>query len=214
MFPSKDLLQTFAPQTPVPHCETISAHIAPDFFILWEEYEKEQQQITEIPYWAAVWPGAKSLASYILKNPSLVNGKKILDFGSGSGVVSIAASRAGALSVIANDIDPVAQHIANQNFSANDVDVITSTDNLLTSDKNDYFDLILVCDMFYERSTAASTYNFLFRQKNSGAQIIIADGTRPFTPREDLEPLLTETLPVNHTLEGMTHRTVTLFRML
>jgi predicted nicotinamide N-methyase len=67
IYPSDLLLSNFAPMIPVPHCESIMAHIAPDFFKLWDTYEKEQGHVSEIPYWAAVWPGAKSLASYILK---------------------------------------------------------------------------------------------------------------------------------------------------
>ena len=212
-FPTELLLAELAPQTPVPHCESIVAHIAPDFFALWDAYEKEQQKITEIPYWAAVWPGAKSLASYLLKNPALVSGKTILDFGSGSGVVSIASVLAGAGTVVANDIDPIAQYVALRNFNANKVSVVTTSENLLTVDNNVHYDLILVCDMFYERSTAKPLHEYLKKRISKGSQVIIADGTRPFTPHEDLHVILSETIVVNQALEGMAKRNVTLFQM-
>jgi predicted nicotinamide N-methyase len=211
--PTFDLLESFAPLSPVPHCESLKAHIAPDFFKLWENYEKEQDRITEIPYWAAVWPGAKSLAAHILKNPDLVKDKTILDFGSGSGVGSIAAIKAGAKKVIANDIDSIAQYVANLNFAANEVEIETSCENLLSSDNDLFYDLILVSDMFYERSTAKPLHNFLKKCIYKGSKVLIADGTRLFTPRENLQEILTETIPVNKELEGMKERKVSLFFM-
>lgn len=213
IYPSINLLSSFAPLAHVPHCESIRAHIAPDFFKLWEDFEEEQGQITEIPYWAAVWPGAKSLAAYILKNPDLVKGKTILDFGSGSGVGSIASIKAGAKHVIANDIDSIAQFVAKLNFSANNVEIETSCDNLLTSDNDNQYDLILVSDMFYERSTAKPLHNFLKKCIGKRSQVLIADGTRPFTPRDDCKEILNEVIPVNKELEGMAERRVSLFMM-
>jgi len=212
-FPSELLLQSFAPITPVPCCELICAHIAPDFFTLWEEYEKEVMHETGIPYWAAVWPGAKSLARYLLRNSDLITGKKILDFGSGSGVVSIASCKSGALEVVANDIDPVAQFVASRNFTENNVSVRMTNDNMLVSDTEEHFDVVLVCDMFYERSTAAPLYAFLKNRIRKGSRVIIADGTRPFTPRENLQELYSEVILVNQALEGMQDRTVTVFEM-
>jgi predicted nicotinamide N-methyase len=212
-FPSELLLQSFAPITPVPCCESIRVHIAPDFFTLWEEYEKEVQHETGIPYWAAVWPGAKSLARYILRNKELIAGKKILDFGSGSGVVSIASCKSCAAEVVANDIDPVAQFVASRNFSENNVSVRMTRDNMLVNETYEYFDVVLVCDMFYERSTAEPLHAFLKKSMQKGARVIIADGTRPFTPRENLQPLYSEVITVNHALEGMKDRTVTVFEL-
>jgi predicted nicotinamide N-methyase len=214
IYPSTTLLSSFAPLTHVPRCESIYAHIAPDFFKLWEKFEQEQGHTTEIPYWAAVWPGAKSLAAYILKNPDLVKDKIVLDFGSGSGVGSIAAVKAGAKHIIANDIDSTAQFVAKLNFSANNVDVETSCHNLLTCENDNHYDLILVSDMFYERSTAKHLHDFLKKHINTGSQILIADGTRPFTPREDLHEILNEVIPVNKELEGMAERRVSLFMMI
>lgn len=213
LYPSDKILNTYAPLVPVPDCKTIYSHIAPDFFLFWEEFEKEQNRETDIPYWAAVWPGAKLLATYILQNPSIVKNKKILDFGSGSGVVSIAASKAGALHITANDIDYTAQYVAKKNFMANNANVNTSVDNMLINNKIEKFDVVFASDMFYERSTAKPTYDFMKKQIEFGALVIIADGTRPFTPRECMHPLLTKTLSVNNALEGMPERTVTLFMM-
>lgn len=212
-YPSEQLLQTFSPLTPVPHCESIKAHIAPDFFMLWEEYEKERGCITEIPYWAAIWPGAKSLAAYILRNPSLVMGKRVLDFGAGSGVGSIAAAMSGASEIMANDIDQIALYIAQKNFKANSVCIKTDSTNLLTASNSAFYDLILVCDMFYERSTAQPLHEFLLKSVKRGSEVLIADGTRPFTPRKDLNLIMSEDIEVNKELEGIAVRRVNLLMM-
>jgi len=61
------------------------------------------------PYsWQCFWPGGQGLARYILDNPKVVCGKRVLEVGSGCGAVSIACALTGAAEVVANDIDPVA----------------------------------------------------------------------------------------------------------
>jgi len=60
------------------------------------------------PYWAVPWVGGQGVARYILDNPEVVRGRSVLDVGSGCGVAALAAARAGAARVCANDIDPLA----------------------------------------------------------------------------------------------------------
>ena len=60
------------------------------------------------PYWAVPWVGGQGVARYILDDPDVVRGKRVLDVGSGCGVAALAAARAGAVSVTANDVDPLA----------------------------------------------------------------------------------------------------------
>jgi predicted nicotinamide N-methyase len=214
IYPSEKLLETLAPLVPVPYCEAIVSHIAPDFFKLWDEYEKEQKCVTDVPYWAAVWPGAKLLAAYFLKNPTVVTNKKVLDFGCGSGAGAIAAMKAGAKEVLAIDIDKCALYMTQRNARANDVVVEISDENLLVDNKVVDCEMVIVSDMFYERATAKALHEFLKRSIKNGAEIIIADGTRPFTPREDLQEILCEIIPVNKALEGIEQRKVHLFRMI
>ncbi|WP_292247577.1 methyltransferase, partial [Mesorhizobium sp.] len=56
-------------------------------------------------YWAYAWAGGTVLARYILDRPQTVAGRRVLDLGAGSGLVGIAAAKAGARAVIAAEID-------------------------------------------------------------------------------------------------------------
>ena len=89
------------------------------------------------PYWAFSWGGGLGLARYVLDHPDVVAGKAVLDLGTGSGLVAIAAAMAGAKSVLASDIDPYAIASARVNSDENQVTINTMTGNLLASDPPD-----------------------------------------------------------------------------
>ena len=74
------------------------------------------------PWWVFLWPGSQALSrlafrlyfsakllivsnSYLLDNGSFVRERRVLDVGCGCGASAIAAKLAGAINVIANDID-------------------------------------------------------------------------------------------------------------
>ncbi|HEX2957220.1 MAG TPA: 50S ribosomal protein L11 methyltransferase [Chitinispirillaceae bacterium] len=206
------LLQAILLPRKVKHCESINAHQALNFFDFWEALEKDLGKEC-IPFWGAVWPGAKSLARYIIDHKYLVSNKTVLDFGCGSGIVSIASALLGARKVIANDFDPVALYIAKKNFQINGVNVQTESENLLNHNPATVFDLIFVVDMFYERSTSDLLMNFLFRQIESGAEVIIADGNRPFAPQTRTVQLFKEDIEVDMELEGVSFRTVRIMKL-
>src|SRR5262245_42802607 len=90
-----------------PHVPEIRLHLADEAHELWDKTEAELEQIgLPPPFWAFAWAGGQGLARYILDHPEAVRGKRVLDFAAGSGLVGIAAAKAGALSVLAADIDP------------------------------------------------------------------------------------------------------------
>src|SRR5215467_7887078 len=75
----------------------IKLHLATEVVPLWRLTEEElQAQGIPPPYWAFAWAGGQALARYILDHRDLVAGSAVLDFGSGSGLVAIAATLAGA----------------------------------------------------------------------------------------------------------------------
>ncbi|MBN1758813.1 MAG: 50S ribosomal protein L11 methyltransferase [Chitinispirillaceae bacterium] len=208
----ESLLSEFAPLLPVGSTGII-AHQAPDFFALWEAIEHHSGHPCSVPFWAAVWPGARLLSDYIFQKPELVSGKSVLDFGAGGAVAAIAAVRAGALEATANDIDPIACQIAAANATANGTPLTVDSRDLLNAGNTPDFGVIILSDMFYQKSLNARLHNFLMNQRTRGTQVIIADGNRPFTPRKGIEVLTTGRLPVDKTIEGCDARDVTIFRM-
>jgi predicted nicotinamide N-methyase len=99
-------------------------------------------------YWMFCWASGQVLAHYLLDHPDLVRGKRVLDFGCGSGVVAIAAAKAGAAEVVACDIDPLALQASRYNAAINGVHLTLSDDfDAVTG----YLDVIVVADVLYDR---------------------------------------------------------------
>ena len=189
------------------------SHQARDVFNLWNVWEDECGHECGIPYWAVVWPGAAVLADFILRNTDLFCNKTVLELGCGGAVAVIAAAQAGAGHVIANDIDPVALHVAQFNAKANNVSIEINGNDLTASDFPAKIDVILVADMFYQREQSQLMMEFLARARNKGTCVFIADGHRPFAPKTGIEVLVQEWIPVNLELEGVSEREVRLLVM-
>src|SRR5262249_7539388 len=133
------------------------------------------------PYWAFAWAGGQALARYLLDAPDNVAGMRVLDLGSGSGLSAIAAARAGAASVLAVDIDPVALAAIALNAAANGVAVPTSAEDLLDRAPGP-FDVVLVGDLFYERALAERVERFIDAAAAAGALVLIGDPRRNYFP--------------------------------
>ncbi|GAA5315639.1 MAG: 50S ribosomal protein L11 methyltransferase [Candidatus Pelagadaptatus aseana] len=126
-----------------------------DLFLMNEDYPtgrlpyEAAMKLMEQPfYWAFCWASGAVLAQYIMANPELVQGKRVVDFGCGSGVVAIAASKAGASEVVACDIDPLAILATRENARINDVDLVISED---FDQIEGHIDIIIVADVLYDR---------------------------------------------------------------
>jgi predicted nicotinamide N-methyase len=108
------------------------------------------------------------LARWLAEQPQWVRGKRVLDFGAGSGVAAIAAAKAGALEVVACDLDPLALAACRANAELNDVQLSYSADFFAEQDR---FDLIIVADVLYDRANLPLLDQFLSR----GQQALVAD---------------------------------------
>jgi predicted nicotinamide N-methyase len=144
------------------------------------------------PYWAYHWAGGTVLARHILDHPQIVRGKRVVDLGAGSGVVGIAAMKAGAGQVLAVDIDPKAITAANLNAEANGVTITALTGEL---NAPPVADLILVGDLFYEEKLAEQVSAFLTGCVASGIEILVGDMGRQPLPLDLLEPLAEYEVP-------------------
>lgn len=119
-------------------------------------------------YWAFCWASGQVLARFILDHPELVTGKKVMDFGAGSGVVGIAASLAGAKEVICCDIDDDALLACQHNAELNGVKCRVHGD---LTDFHESLDLLIAADVLYDQANLPLLD--LFLEKSS--QVLVAD---------------------------------------
>jgi predicted nicotinamide N-methyase len=130
--------------------------------------EETRRILEEPPYWSFCWASGLALARFLAEHPQWVEGKRVLDFGAGSGVAGIAAMKAGALEVVACDLDPVALASCKANADLNGVTLTYSADFFAEADR---FDLILVADVLYDRANLPLLDQFLTR----GKEALVAD---------------------------------------
>ncbi|MEE7447224.1 nicotinamide N-methylase [Methylobacterium radiotolerans] len=187
---------------PVPHAPEIRLHVADEATELWQRTEEELQEIgLPPPFWAFAWAGGQALARYVLDNPGVAEGARVLDFASGSGLVAIAAARAGAHHVLASDLDPFAMAAIRLNAAANGVGdrVAPVSDDLLGTVPR--VDLVLAADVFYERDLAGAVTAWLVGLQARGVTVLIGDPGRTYLPRDRLDCLATYAVPVSRALE-------------
>jgi predicted nicotinamide N-methyase len=130
--------------------------------------EETRRILHEPPYWSFCWASGLAMARYLAEQPHWVAGKRVLDFGAGSGVAAIAAAKAGALEVVACDLDPLAIDACRANAALNGVELQYSLDFFQEADR---FDLILVADVLYDRANLPLLDEFLSR----GREALVAD---------------------------------------
>lgn len=176
-------------------------HLAEETLPIWQ---KTEEQLGEMnvppPFWAFAWAGGQALARYIIDNPQVVAQRRVLDLGSGSGLVAIAVMKAGAAHALAADIDPMASTAAALNAAANGVEVSTTQDDLLAGEARG-FDVILVGDLFYERELAERTLRFIETAAAGGVHVLIGDPQRGYFPKCKLVAVAQYLVPVTRELE-------------
>ncbi|MEO9168143.1 MAG: methyltransferase [Aestuariivirga sp.] len=195
---------------PVALVPEIKLHLAHESVPLWQKTEDELGEMgLPPPFWAFAWAGGQALARYVIDNPQIVKSMRVLDLASGSGLVGIAAMKAGAASVLAADIDVFALTAIAMNAKANTCD-ITSTGADLLNGAPQHFDVILVGDLFYEKQTAARCLTFL---QQSSADILIGDPGRSYLPKELLMSVAQYQVPVSRDLEDSEIKNTAVWRL-
>jgi predicted nicotinamide N-methyase len=162
---------------------------------LWQRIEQAVGRTgLDPPFWAFAWAGGQALARYLLDHPEVVVGRRVVDIASGSGLVAIAAGRAGAAEASAYDIDPLAVAAIGVNAAANEVAVRGACADILDSDGAGG-DVLLVADAFYDRELAERVMAFLDRGRARGADVLVGDFGRAYLPRDRLTPLVAYDVP-------------------
>jgi predicted nicotinamide N-methyase len=172
------------PLTPVPAIPEIVLHKAAPSSGIWRLAEAEGADFLA-PYWSSWWGGGVALARWVLDHPAPVAGKSVLDVGAGSGLVGIAAAKAGAARVLAVDVDRYAVAATRLNAAANGVEIEARCGDGLEGAAPDV-DVVLVGDLFYEPALAARTSAFLERCIARGIAAYVGDPGRASLPRARL----------------------------
>jgi predicted nicotinamide N-methyase len=175
----------------------IRLYLATEVVPLWRATEEELAEIgVPPPYWAFAWAGGQALARYVLDNPALVAGKRVLDIGSGSGLVAVAAAKAGAAKVLAADIDAFACTAIGLNAAANACMIATTQDDLIGTPC--IWDVILVGDLFYERPLAERLLAWLIPLE---VPALLGDPGRNYFPKDRALKLATYSVQTTRDLE-------------
>lgn len=204
----EDLVRSATAQAAVPFVPEVTLRTAAEPFGLWDRTERDAP-----PFWAFPWAGGQGLARYVLDHREIVAGRRVLDVASGSGLVAIAAAKAGARGVLASDIDEHALAAIALNAAANDTPQVTAGRvDLATADHGDA-EVVLAADVFYQRDLAATALAFLKAARRAGATVLAADPARAFVPKADLTPVATYEIPVLQVLEDTPLKTVTVYSL-
>jgi predicted nicotinamide N-methyase len=183
-----------------PHVPEIGLHLADEAHDLWHRTEEELAEIgLPPPFWAFAWAGGQGLARYVLDHPEAVRGKRVLDFATGSGLVAIAAAKAGAADVLAADIDPFCATAVRLNAAANGVEVRFDGRELVGEDIN--VDVLLAGDVFYDKAFADRLIPWFSRLAEGGMMVLIGDPGRSYLPHDRLIRLAEYQVPVTRALE-------------
>jgi predicted nicotinamide N-methyase len=214
---AETLVRSATDWAPVPFVPEVTLRTAAEPFGLWDRTERDAP-----PFWAFPWAGGQGLARYVLDHPATVAGRRVLDVASGSGLVAIAAAKAGARSVLAGDIDENALAAIALNAAENAAPAVTAcrldlADGFGPGPDQDGAgavpDVVLAADVCYQRELATVALRFLQAARQAGADVLIADPGRAFVPRSSLTELLAYRVPVLTVLEDTSVKPVTIYRL-
>ena len=212
------------------HVPEVRLHLATEITPIWQATEAwlADRNIAP-PFWAFAWPGGQALARHILDHPALAGGRHVLDFAAGGGIAAIACALAGAASVEAAEIDPLAVAAIALNAAANRVAVHPCGDVVGTACR---WDLILCGDVCYEAPMAGHIMPWLAAMAGSApmaapgaaprsgprsaprsTEVWIADPGRAYLPRSGLALLASYRIETTLELEDRTSRDVAIYRL-
>jgi predicted nicotinamide N-methyase len=193
----------------------IALHLATEVTPLWQATEASLARgAVPPPFWAFAWAGGQALARYLLDNPDLVGGREVLDIGSGSGIVAIAAAMAGAAAVTATEIDPFAAASIGLNAALNGVTVRIETRDLLDRAAAGW-GVALAGDICYEEPMSSRAVALLRRiAARPGRLALLGDPGRAYLPREGLAERARYLVPTSRELEDREGREGIVFEVL
>jgi len=189
----------------------IRLRLADEAVPIWKKTEEELGAMgLPPPFWAFAWAGGQALARYALDNSMLVRGKGVLDFASGSGLIAIAAAKAGAAKIAASDIDCFAIAAIEVNAAENSAAVWPRLENLIGAEEA--WEVVLAGDIAYEKDLAGAAFAWLASLARRGATVLIGDPRRSYLPLDRLDCVTEYSVPVTRELEDSEIKRTGVFR--
>lgn len=194
-----------------PHVPEVRLRLADEAHDLWLKTEAELEAIgLPPPFWAFAWAGGQALARFLLDHPKQIAGRRVVDFATGSGLVAIAAAKAGAARVTAIDVDPFCRTAVRLNAALNGVE-LPFDDRDPVGDPLDA-DILFAGDVFYDKAMAAAVTPWFDRLARDGLTVLVGDPGRAYLPDDRVEHLARYAVPVTRALEDAEVKRTTVWR--
>ena len=191
----------------------IRLHLADRMTPIWRATQTELDGMgVPPPYWAFAWPGGQALARHLLDHPDIVASRRVLDFAAGSGLGAIAAARAGAAGIVANDTDPIAAAAIALNAALNQVKIEVERGDLVGAESIP-FDVVLAGDVCYERPMAERAFAWFQALSRRGMLVLMGDPGRDYLPQSCLAELARYRVPTSTDLEDSEERQAIVWRV-
>ncbi len=197
----------------VPHAREISLWLADEITPIWKLTEEELGELgLPPPFWAFAWAGGQGLARWVMDNPQVFAGRTVIDFATGSGLVGVAAMKAGAAHVLCADIDPFCQAAVALNAQANAVTLDFTGRNLLDAPPPPV-DVICAGDVCYEGPMATRVMDWLRQARARGTRVLIGDPHRTYFTADGLTFLAEYQVPTTRELEDFAIKRSSVFSL-
>ncbi|MCW2679715.1 MAG: ribosomal methyltransferase [Frankiales bacterium] len=191
----------------------LELHLADDMDQAWAWLQRELDD-GELPppFWAFAWLGGQAVARHVLDHPDLVAGRSVLDLATGSGLCALAATLAGASSVLAVDVDRYAVEAARLNAAHNDREVELLCADLL-DEEPPAVDVVLAGDVFYDAKMSERVQPWLLAAQRAGSRVVVGDPGRHYLPRALMRELGAYDVPTTRDLEGVEVKRVVVYEL-
>jgi predicted nicotinamide N-methyase len=194
-------------------CPELRLHLVTAACPWWRTSPEELEVLgVDEPFWAFAWAGGQALARYLLDHASWVAGQRVLDFGAGCGIAGLAAALAGAVRVVAVDIDPVCEAACRLNAGANGLVIDTLTRDLVGEPLE--VDLVLAGDMTYDAALTRRVEPWLRSLAAAGITVLVGDPGRGFLSRDGMERVARYDAPADNDSDGVWLRETGVYRVL
>jgi len=155
----------------------------------------EENQFIEQFVSRVVWPSSEALSSFFCDKPHLVNGKKIVELGSGTGLCALVTAKLNADSVLLTDYSADAIDVISNSIGRNQLSNVCSVSSLRWGDDADSqrilgefggsFDLCIGTDVVYEPESVEPMFHSAFDLLKPSGRFYLANHIHRYAALEE-----------------------------